>query len=192
VNSDPKRSNGALLQYTPLQFIRKLDKLINGEFLIEDWQRLDIYINGKFKNTASCEVFVGEKDRQAMSHHKVYVDNKIEEQKGSGLLLVTGSGSTGWYDSAIRYLIETGNKFKKTLKQMAVLLTEPAYGKLNWSKLKHLLLGSEKTIKIKSLNSEDGIVSIDSLKSLTFKFSRGDLLEAKISDYPLKVIRSID
>jgi len=112
--------------------------------------------------------FSGEKDRIKMSRHMISYKDIQEEQKGSGFLVLNGVGSTGWYNSACRYLHKDGNVFEKTLQELRFLVMEPYRGRLNNPK------NCEGTIKdgelsVVSLNDSEGIISMDSLFEFPFK-----------------------
>ncbi len=188
MNSDPARSDGALAYFTVQDIKRVLKKLEEGDFLIEEWTRLQIEINNKkIETLAVCEVFVGETARKDMSRHILLYKGKKEEQKSSGILIATGAGSTGWYDSSVRYLYRNGNKFSKTEKTVRFLVTEPYRGKISgFSLLEGELLPDEK-LTIQSLNDSSGKILIDAQQE--FDFQRGSTCRIQISKEPLRVIK---
>lgn len=187
VNSDPQRSDGALTSISAVDLERALQAIAAGEYDIEEWTRLEATVNGKTQPLATSELYVGENERKSMSRYVLKHGDKEETQKSSGLLITTGAGSTGWYDSACRYLHPEGSPFPRTAKQMVFLATEPFKGRLNQSKMLEGVVQEGETLTIKSLNDSEGIVSVDSLAEISF--NRGAALEVRISDSPLKVLK---
>lgn len=186
INSDPVSSEGALTYFTVDSFSNELNNIKAGKYNIEEWTRLGVYFNGNYVGLATSEVFIGEKERKNMSRHILEFGKKKEEQKCSGLIVATGTGATGWYDSSCRYLYENGNKFSKIESSGRFLITEPYNGKhSNYSMLEGKLNINEELL-IHSLNDSSGIVTLDCIEE--YKFNRGAHVKVKIG-VSLKVIR---
>ena len=187
INSDPLRSEGNLIYLTTSDFENVLKKMQQGDFYMERWTRLEVQLNGEVLELATSELFLGEKERKYMSRHILTIRERTEEQKSSGLLVATGAGSTGWYDSACRYLYPDGNWFSGTAGIARFLVTEPFHGKLSgYSVLEGVLEAGDELI-VRSLNDSAGILSIDSLEE--YEFNRGASASIQISDKPLRVVR---
>jgi hypothetical protein len=83
-------------------------------------------VDGKpLSHLALCDAFVGERDRCVMSRPVLHFRRHREEQKSSGLLVVTGAGSTGWYRSAAKGLAPARDSFPQNSPSFCFLLTEP-------------------------------------------------------------------
>ncbi len=187
INSDPLTSEGDLTYFTSAEFKKTLKRLELDDFDIELWTRLEATVDGKPVGLATCEYFLGESGRRDMSRHILEFGGKSEEQKCSGLLVATGAGSTGWYDSACRYLHENGNRFSRAEKTAVFLVTEPYRGRLNgYSMPEHPIFpGDELTVH--SLNDSRGAVLCDSERGA--RFNRGSEAVIRISDKPLNVVK---
>ncbi|MEK6757809.1 MAG: hypothetical protein AABX88_01645 [Nanoarchaeota archaeon] len=99
LKTDP-RSAGALC-YEDIS--KSLNSFLNGQYKIEEWQRQEIYLDGKFVGRASNETCIGEKLRfDKLARYKLtFLDVedeliKQEIQSGSGIIIVTGTGSSAW------------------------------------------------------------------------------------------------
>jgi NAD kinase len=187
INSDPLKSEGALMQHAASDFPRLLSLFERGEFEVEEWTRLEAQVNGKPLPLSVCDLFFGEAERQYMSRYIVNLNGQHEEQKSSGLLVATGSGSSGWYDSAGRFLNAAGDRFPRTAPEARFLITEPYQGRLNGSALLTGVLRPGDVLEVRSLNDSRGLAVSDSLDSLPF--GRGAIAQVKISACPLKVLR---
>lgn len=187
INSDPKRSEGALTSIKANEFKEYYNILLEGSFKIEEWTRLKVEIDDKEINElAISEIFIGEEKRFNMSRHIIKFNGGVEEQKGSGLLIATGTGSSGWYNSASRYLFPDGNSFLKTLREARFILTEPYKGRLSPLKLINGCIKENEEIEIISLSDSSPFLSIDSLKLI--KLREGARIKIKIGK-PLRVIK---
>jgi len=185
INSDPELSEGALTSVTAEGFEKYFSDLLEEDFKIEKWTRLNIYVNGEeLEFPAVSEVFIGESQRLLMSRHRLSYSGKSEEQKGSGILITTGVGSTGWYSSACRYLFPKGNSFQKNRNEARFILTEPYRGKLLKYKFLRGKISKNEELKIQSLSDSQGILSIDSLEDI--KLKEGSIIIIKTGP-PLKV-----
>ena len=183
INSDPKTSRGELLYYTTSNFKDILNKIENDKFNLEKWTRLKGKVNGNKMPLAISDFFLGESKRKHISHHKLQFKGKKEKQKCSGLLVATGAGSTGWYDSASRYLENEKIKLKRTENIAKFIVTEP--NGTDYSLLKGTLRMGDK-LKITSLNDRNGVMVCDSFEEREFNLCSKATVE--ISDKPLKVV----
>lgn len=183
INSDPSRSTGALCGWNDIFAFADMWKKM--AYKKEAWIRLNAIIDGKQITPATCEYFLGEKLRKDMSRHILVYRGREYEQKSSGVLIVTGAGSTGWYDTAGRYHFPKGNRFAKTEKKARFLITEP----FRYEKEKDLyageLLPGEEVI-LYSLNDGQGYATADCWDE--YDFSRGKKASIRISDSPLHVV----
>ncbi len=191
INSDPTSSEGVLTFYTPRDYHTLVDALEQEQYTIEQWPRLQLYVNGKLtQHLATAEFFIGEYGRPDMSRYFLRVHGKKEEQKSSGIIISTGVGSTGWYNSACRYLYPDGNTFEKTQRLARFLVTEPYKGKLNGSKLLDGELKPKQHLRVTSIHNNNGVIIVDSLEQLAFP--RGTQATVSISNKPLQVLRIRD
>jgi NAD kinase len=187
VNSDPIRSDGALITFTPEDLDRISRLLEKGNFGVEEWTRLQISLNGKkIRSLAVSEIFIGEVKRADMSRYHLIFGKRDEVQKCSGLLVATGAGSTGWYDSACRYLFHRGKSFPKTSRNFNFVATEPYHGRLSHSNLLHGTLREGKELKISSLNDSNGVLVIDALEE--HEFREGSVAVIRMG-MPLRVLK---
>jgi hypothetical protein len=195
INSDPAGSEGAMMR-AALRGVREMRRALEGgDFLVEDWTRLDVRREDISLGRVLNDVFLGEAERHCMSRHRLELWKhergepprlvQAEEQKGSGLLVATGSDSYGWYQSASRFLHPEGAPFPRTAQEGRFLLTEPYCGTLSCSRFIEGRLDNEHRLRVVSYNDGRGVAVLDS--GVTHPFGRGDRIEVAISDAPLKV-----
>ncbi len=184
VNSNPKISEGRLTTLTIDKLDKKLDKIKKGEYKIEKLERIEVYINNKLQEPRALnEVFVASEKAYLISKYKIIFKTKnkkiIEEQRSSGLIFSTGTGSTAWFKSA------GGKPFRKDSKFIKMVVREPYFGrKTKFSFTKGTIKENDKIEIIPLTNS---VLAIDSIRE--FKLKAGDEVRIKISKLPLFRIR---
>lgn len=167
INSDPERSVGCLTRYaiSSTQDVYDLAELIDfSEFTIEQWPRLEAVVDGKIITPATSEYFLGERLRKNMSRHVLVYRGKEGEQKCSGLIVATGAGSTGWYNSSMKSM----TKWKPTDKLARFVATELYKRDYEGGTITSGPIVDGEELKIYSLNDADGHVSIDSWEECPF------------------------
>ncbi len=184
INSDPSRSVGALCAWSVSNLADAINAINSAKYAIENWITLQAEIDGVPLMPATSEYFFGEDRRKDMSRHVMIYRGKRFEQKNSGIVIATGAGSTGWYDSAGRYIFQKSNKVPKTEQRAVFVITEPYHPKADDVLAGELLPGEE--LVLYSLNDAKGYATADSWEE--YDFSRGKKAVIKISDKPLRVV----
>ncbi|MBW3001514.1 hypothetical protein KY341_06600 [Candidatus Woesearchaeota archaeon] len=187
VNADYKSSVGANTYYDIRNIKEALKKIKSGDYWIEEWIGLDVKRNGRRVQRATQIVFIGERIRDDMS--KQYVEFKGIKEKftGSGIIITTPSGSTGWYNSVYYFHHHRSGAIPKTEKYAKFIMTEP-YPAGRKYKLGEGELRKGEEMIFTSLNDKIGEISIDSIRH--YQFNRGTVAKVRISDAALKVIRT--
>jgi NAD kinase len=164
INADPPRSEGALTQITVNQLPMVLDLLEMGRYRLEEWTRLAVKLNGKTTGfPILCEAFVGEHKVENMSRLNVVIGGTKFVHKGSGMLLYTGSGSSGW-----AYSIDHVT-FPKTAKHLRYVFMNPYVGKLApVAKNHNAYFPKDQRCTVISLNDAEGVIVLDALETLPF------------------------
>lgn len=185
VNSDPDRSDGALTSIAINELELYKERILNKKFSIEEWTRLKVQTNGTIiEDLAISEVFIGEEKRFNMSRHILELNGQKEEQKGSGLIVSTGTGSTGWYNSAHQHQVNNQVKFPRINKMAYFMLTEPFRGKHHSYKNAIGQFGEHEKLIVTSLSDTQGILAIDSLTIIPIK--EGSKITIELGE-PLRV-----
>ena len=202
LNSDPQSSTGALLYFTPEQFIaavsiymqKKVDSLDMDPCLMEDWTRVEGELLLPEKNKSkkikleACisEISVRSSFHDHISRFLLRKNNENwEEIKCSGLLLVCGAGSSGWYRNAHpegRHAV-----FPKEAPFFRALARETQY--LHRTKLRQgnpQIYAQERLEIISEMNGE---ITIDANTEQVYPFPPGARVSFFLSGQKLKVLR---
>jgi len=166
------RSVGALCQK---DIEKTLESFLSGKYKIEKWQRQDVYLDGKFMGRASNETCVGERLRfdKLAKYKLIFLDTesgliKQETQSGSGIIIVTGTGSSAWPTALKTYQRNSPYfEFRTLLLHSGII----GQGKANYVGMDY--------------KGHEGKFSIDTKE---FDLPRDSQLEIKLSENPLRVI----
>jgi len=180
INSNPETSEGALTSIN-LGEINKLRFLDKNNYCVIERPRAEVILNKKvLDEKAVNEVYIGAASQFHSSRYKIKFNGQEEEQRSSGILVSTGTGSAAWFSSA------GGKPFHHEDKKLCFLVREPYIGKRLF---KPTILNGEvlenKSIIVKSTRDFGGIIAIN---DSTYDFNSGDVVEVRLSDKPLKVI----
>jgi NAD kinase len=175
-------SVGALCMISANQFEDTFKKILNDDFNLEIWTRVE----GKFghkTDIALNEIAVGQKHFNAMAQYSLKLNNEQETQRSSKIIISTGAGSTGWYSN----VQHNKGEFSKTLPELRFTVSEDI--KKHNYKMVHGHIQLKETLEITSLMDTNGCISFDGdSNKRMYDFPIGHKLQIKISDKPLHVI----
>ncbi len=199
LNSDPgpNGSHGKLLWGTVENFAPYAERLLKGDYIVQPWVRLDLDLNGRFAGRASNQISLGASHPRFMSRHVLETpDGRRVEQTGSGLLVATGAGSTGWYRSergTTRFDFPRDAQEAHWFIRAAQREDDDSVCEL----AEGVLYPGEKLI-VRSLNARGGYASTDdecfpddvqlAQDRDVLNFNRGAVATIRISEHPLRVI----
>ncbi len=190
INSDPIGSLGARDYFTVESFIAAYPKLSKGNFAIERWTRLLAKINGKAVWPLGLnDVGIMTDDPFDMCRYVIDYKGVQEEQKTTGLIVSSGSGSTGW-PHKIHITQQRDDGFFDKDAQFATftIREEPIVELSEYSIVEGRIEKGEK-LRITSY-VDDLRVGPDTYKEYFDLASSGDEITVEISDSPLQMIRT--
>jgi hypothetical protein len=184
VNSDPTLSLGYLTRWRVDNFkdIGRLTVAVrSGDYYTEEWTRLECNLMPTIP--AVSEYYLGETKRKDMSRHIIEYEGESYEQKCSGLIVTTGVGSTGWYNSINWHRSQDENAFSPKVSLAKFVVTEPF--RFNKGNLREGIIEPGEELVVHSLNDDGGLISADSWKERDFR--RGATARIKLGN-PVKVL----
>lgn len=179
VNSDTFSSEGRLTVANRADFEEKLQRLLDNKFLIKKLTRLKTMVSDESSlPLALNEIYVGSSKLFKISRYVLRTWLGEEEQKSSGILITTGSGSTAWYRSA------GGIPFLGDVSEARFLVREPYRGKLTSCRITDGKIFGDRHLEVVS-KMHEGIIAIDGLE--IYNFNDGGIVKIRLSDTPLQV-----
>ncbi|MGV8151679.1 MAG: NAD(+)/NADH kinase [Candidatus Nanoarchaeia archaeon] len=180
INSEPELSEGALTSLQDTE-VEKLKDILAGNYNTIQRERARVLKNDKLIcELALNEVYIGTNSQFHVSRYIIEFKDISEEQRSSGVLVVTGSGSNAWYKSA------GGSPFNYNEKKLKVLVREPYISRIFKPKILNLELTNEDEITFISKRRDGGIIAIDG--NVTYEFNNNDRIDVRISLQPLNII----
>jgi NAD kinase len=175
-------SVGALCTINAVRFEETLDKIIGEEYTVQHWTRIEGKL-GNRKDIALNEIVIGSKYLVDTAKYEITFRGKSERQYSSGLIVCTGSGSSAWYKNILR----TGESFPKEKEE---LYFTSMFDFIDYKyELAKGNVHKDEVLYVRSNMNVDGKISFDCGKEKRmWDFKRGQVVEIRISDKPLKVI----
>ena len=162
------KSKGALCHH---DIEKALEAFVKSDYKIEEWTRQDIYLDGRFIGRALNETCIGGEGMKftKVARYNISTNEKSELKyhENSGIVIVTGTGSTGW-PSAFEPYPRDSTLFKF---------------KTAWP-IKGSERGEGNNFKIEYKRHKGGF----SLDTIDYDLPRDSVLEIGLSENPLKVI----
>ena len=179
VNSKPGKSEGVLTVINIGDLDEKLKEIKKKGFELEELERMKVSVNGKDLGMLVLnDVFIANEKAYLISRYKLKIDGQEEEQKSSGLIFSTGTGSTAWFRSA------GGKPFSAQSKHIKMIVREPYHGKLSSFSMVRKTLNEKEKAEVEILCPS--VLAIDSIRE--FKLKEGDRVVIEIAEKALKRI----
>jgi len=203
INSDVGSSVGALAAFSRERLPELFCGLASGNFLIQEWPRLDVEIHhgsdGSISNPppSLSEVLITDKESLytlRASFNPANLGDLSEDtrflihSKGSGIIVATGAGSTGWFSSAAKYIYPEGRSFPRTAKRFEYISREP-YGDPAPEGELTGAYGPNETMVVRVNSKHNPIVSGDSVWMQEVK--EGDEVHIRLDSTPLRVVTNL-
>jgi hypothetical protein len=187
MKSDPK-SLGAMLRFVPGDMERVVESLARGVYELESWPRAQAKIGDRHMRPATSDYFLGEYSRLLPSTVEIQWNNQSAIVRGSGVVVTTGAGSTGFLLSAGRYLGEFARPFSPSEAKLKFVVSEPMEETFARGVMLYGEIRPGDTFKMRALKASNPVISGDGMGK--FKLG-GETIEIGFSAHPLNVLRSV-
>jgi hypothetical protein len=155
----------------------RLEARVLAQALREDGQRL----------TALNEVFIGHRTHQS-ARYRLHVGGSEERQSSSGVIVATGTGSTGWARSMVVQRGITEKMPGPTEKRLAWFVREPWPSVASSTQLNFGFVSKDSTVKVISEMGEGGVIFADGVESDCIEFASGQSVEISIAQQRLNLV----
>ncbi|MFA5857238.1 MAG: NAD(+)/NADH kinase [Candidatus Pacearchaeota archaeon] len=181
INFKPEYSEGYLTSIKASE-IEKLSRILLGKYSVLVRQRAKAKVKGfDLETLALNEVFIGPDKSMQTATYEIEYKGKKEIQRSSGVIVSTGSGSTGVYNSA------KGKPFPSDSKNLKFIVREPKKsGSLYIPKITQGTIGKKESLSFKSFSRHGCVIKIDAHNDESFL--ENTVVEVSLSDVPLNVI----
>lgn len=95
VNPDQHRYEGALVRFDPTEIRDILDQVTTDTCTVEARTMVEARLDDGQRLVALNEIYIGHESHQS-ARYILHVNGNSERQSSSGIIVATGTGSTGW------------------------------------------------------------------------------------------------
>jgi NAD kinase len=188
INAQIQTSRGFLTSLNANN-VNILEEILEGNYQTIQRQRAEVNRNGKSVDELVLnEIYFGTKQLGSSMRYSISFRGKQEEQRSSGLIVVTGTGSTGRYSSMAQdplSFVKRDVSFpydSRILKFMVDDLNRD-YGDPS---IIFGIIKEGEDIRLESRMNSNGYIASDGNR--VYDFNQGDVFRVRLSDRPLNVI----
>ncbi len=100
LNPDPQRIDGVLIPFAALEAKRLLPRVLDGQVRFKRISMAEAQLNDGQTLLGVNDLFIGPKTHVS-ARYVLQIENRREQQSSSGIIVSTGTGSTGWLQSIV-------------------------------------------------------------------------------------------
>jgi len=172
LNPDPERVDGVLVKHTPEDASDLLQDAVNGRASVESRTMVEATLDDGQRLLALNELYVGHSSHQS-ARYRLHLGQHEEHQSSSGLIIATGTGSTGWARSIH---LEHQSSFalpKPTEPQLAFFVREAFPSRATGTSITEGLLSAGEQVLVVSEMNEQGVLFGDGMEADCLPFPWG-------------------
>jgi NAD kinase len=190
INPDPAHYDGILCAHGPEaagELVAWSEKQNSPHYRIERRVMAEARREDGQKLLALNEVFIGHRSHQS-ARYRIWFDRREERQSSSGVIVSTGTGSTGWARSiSLQRQLDTPLPGVEE-RRLACLVREPWPSVATGAELTFELIGPEQELVIVSEMGEGGVVFADGIESDRIEFLDGQTLRVRVASQTLNLV----
>lgn len=190
INPDPASYDGVLCRHPAADVAALLvwasDPVPGGGLRLERRAMAEVRREDGQRLLSLNEVFIGHRSHQS-ARYRLSIGDRQERQSSSGLILATGTGSTGWARSIARQR-GVGDLPGPEDRRLSWFVREPFPSVSTGVELDHGLLAGGETLHVVSEMGEGGIVFADGIEADALDFPSGASVTIGLADERLNLV----
>jgi NAD kinase len=191
INPDPDRFEGVLVPHTASACADLLQDATAGRARVEERTMVEAQLDDGQKLLALNELFLGHRSHQS-ARYRIRVEAIEERHSSSGLIVATGTGSTGWAKSIHRdrhHDPSTGLRMPAPSAPSLVYFIREAWpSRWTQAKLTEGILSQGAALEITSEMNEDGVIFGDGIEADRLEFTWGMRVVIRQAAQRLKLV----
>jgi hypothetical protein len=185
VNPDPKRWDGQLLPFQTTDLTKIMREVLRGGRPSRQVTLAEARLNTGLSLCAVNDLFIGVKTHGS-ARYRLTLGRESENQSSSGIVVSTGLGSTGWFQSlmtgAVAVAAASGRAVPLKVAEcpfawesnfLHFTVREPFPSKNTGTKLVFGKITPAQPLIIDSLNGENGVIFSDGIEDDFLEFNSG-------------------
>jgi NAD kinase len=200
VNPDPARVDGVLLPFTPEKVCRAVGKVVEGRAAFHEITMAQVNLNDGQSLLAFNDFYLGQRTHLSSRYALTYRE-QTERHSSSGVLVVTGAGSTGWFSSTqnmaaslTRLLLKDKApplprlRLKWDDPRLVFVVREPFLSKASDVNLTAGLVEPGEELRFESLMPDNGVIFSDGVEADALAFNSGCVATVRAADRRTKLV----
>jgi NAD kinase len=193
VNPDPARYDGVLLPFTPKDLPPLLPEVATGRRPFKAITMAKAVLTDGQVLHAVNDLFIGARSHTS-ALYEIGVGGRTETQSSSGLIVSTGLGSTAWFKSIVTGSLAIAHAFGGekaggayrplpwNAPELRFAVREPFPSKTSQTNLVVGRLERGKTLSLRSLMPENGVIFSDGIEADRLDFNSGTQARITLAD----------
>ncbi|MFA6460840.1 MAG: sugar kinase [Candidatus Woesearchaeota archaeon] len=194
VNPDSKRYDDVFTTCEPGAISSIIKKVLDDKCALEALTMAEAKLNDGQVLYALNDLFIGNKSHVS-ARYSLNFQNREERQSSSGVIISTGSGSTGWYTAVMKgayALVGTPGmdfSFKRDADYLRYVVREPFPSKITGTRLVSGRIDSTSPLKISSNMYENGVIFSDGIESDYLEFNAGSVVTITSAEKKVNLVK---
>ncbi len=187
VNPDPERFEGVLVPHPAAACADLLVGAAEGRARVEERTMVEADLDDGQRLLALNELFVGHRSHQS-ARYRIRMESREERHSSSGLIVATGTGSTGWAKSIHQERHAALKLPGPSAPSLAFFVREAWPSRWTQAGLTEGSLEPGVALEITSEMNEDGVVFGDGIEADRLEFTWGMTVVVRAADRRLRLI----
>jgi len=200
VNPDPSRIDGILVPYTTNKVKAGVLRVLEEKASYHTITMAEVSLNDGQKLLAFNDFYLGQRTHLS-SRYSVTYRRRTEEQSSSGVLVITGAGSTGWFSSTQNMAAAITNLLLKDKApklprlrlpwddpRLVYVVREPFLSKASNIQLTAGLVEQGEDLAFESHMPDGGVIFSDGVERDALAFNSGTVATIRTADRRTKLV----
>lgn len=188
VNPDPARWDGKLLPFEIGDLAKVVQRAEKGDAACQSITFAEAKTNDGQRMLAVNDLFIGPKSHSSALYNLSWA-GQMEFQSSSGIIVSTGFGSTGWFQSILAGALGVTGESSHDLKQgfawhderLQFAVREPFPSRNTGTRLVFGEVTAKKKLWLESLMPENGVIFSDGIEKDYLTFNSGCIADITLS-----------
>ena len=189
VNPDPDRWDGKLLRFEVPQLKQVVTAVVSGKLSNKSVTFAEVSTNDGQSLQAVNDVFIGPKSHTS-ARYEIRWNGNAEQQSSSGIIISTGFGSTGWFQSILAGAMGVTGQTKHPMQQgfawdseyLQFSVREPFPSQTSGVGSIFGRIDKGQPMSIESLMPENGVIFSDGIEQDYLAFNAGCIARIGLSE----------
>jgi NAD kinase len=199
VNPDPEHIDGILVPFTAEKAKLAVGRVIEEKARFHAITMAEMRLNDGQSLLAFNDFYLGQRTHLS-SRYRLSWRQRSEEQSSSGVLVITGAGSTGWFSStqnmadAVAHLLMPKAPKLPRLRlawddpRLAFVVREPFQSKASQVNLAAGLLQAGEELQLESRMPDGGVIFSDGVEADAVAFNSGAVATVRTSERQTRLV----